>query len=68
MTFSSEPPVARRIPWVSGLEDGEGRGERARQRTAEAWALKRKESANWTVGDGVESSDNVAVMPCRTRS
>lgn len=53
---------------MSGLEDGDGRGERARQRIAEAWALKRKESANWTAGDGVERSDIDAVMPCRTRS
>ena len=53
---------------MSGLDVGEGSGESARQRIAEAWALKRKESANWTDGAGEERSDIDAVMPCSTRS
>jgi hypothetical protein len=55
---------------------GGGRGERARQRMAEVWALKRKASAKDM--EGVSASDIsfklrtcfgiVAVIPCSVRS
>ena len=72
---SSVPPLAKTIfcGW-----DGSGfeRGESARHRTAEAWAWKRKVSANCTAGEDSEESTfeafeevgMVAVMPCSTRS
>ena len=62
---SSVLPLARMIFCVCFGIGADG-GESARQRMAEAWALKRKVSANST--SSLFLGEIVAVTPCRTRS
>jgi hypothetical protein len=66
-TRSSVAPVARKTFWDWPGVGAEG-GDRARQRIAEVWAVKRKVSAKETDGESGFIGLMVAVTPWRTRS